>query len=144
MRTSIRRIGNSLGVLIPRSVLKAWGVGEGDSLEVTDRGICASIRPIQDRLDDLKRRIAVEVAANFPPALIRAHSVANLFRWESQGSWVPAYAAWRTLLTTADDGALFCAMLGRDEHANELRQSAPYVGLLPRAVTRRLNEEAAG
>lgn len=142
MRTSIRRIGNSLGVLIPRAVLAAWGLGEGDSLEVSDKGIWPSTLPTQDRLDDLKRRIAVEVAATFPPALIRAHSLANLFRWERQGSWVPAYASWRALLTTEDDGALFSAMLGRDEHANELRQSAPYVGLLPREVTRRLNEEA--
>jgi antitoxin component of MazEF toxin-antitoxin module len=144
MRTSIRRIGNSLGVLIPRSVLSIWGLSEGDSLELTDRGIFVSTRTTQDRLDDLKRRIAVEVAATFPPALIRAHSLANLFRWEKQGSWVPAYGVWRALLTTGDDGALFSAMLGRDEHANELRQSPPYIGLLPREVTKRLNEEATG
>src|SRR5450631_3502998 len=104
MRTSIRRIGNSFGVLIPRSVLTAWGVGEGDSLEVSNKGIWAPALPIQDRLDELKRRIAVEVAATFPPALIRAHSLANLFRWERQGSWVPAYATWRALLATGDDG----------------------------------------
>lgn len=144
MRTSIRRVGNSLGVLIPRPVLAAWGVGEGDSLEITRRGICVSTRPIQERLDELKRRIAVEVAATFPPALIRAHSLANLFRWEKQGSWVPAYGVWRELLTNEDNGALFAAMLGRDGHANELRQSPPYIGLLPREVTKRLNEEATG
>jgi antitoxin component of MazEF toxin-antitoxin module len=143
MRTAIRRVGNSLGVLIPRSVLSAWGLKDGDSLEVTERGIFPSILPIHERLDNLKRRIAVEVAARFPPPLIRAHSLANLHRWEKQGSWVPAYAAWRDLLTTEDDGALFSAMLGRDEQANELRQSAPYVGLLPRKVMERLNEEAS-
>lgn len=35
-------------------------------------------------------------------------------------------------------------MLGRDERANRLRQSPPYVGLLPREAVRKLNEEAAG
>jgi hypothetical protein len=34
-------------------------------------------------------------------------------------------------------------MLGRDERANRLRQSPPYVGLLPREEVRKLNEEAA-
>jgi hypothetical protein len=31
MRLAIRRIGNSLGVIVPRSALAAWGVGEGDT-----------------------------------------------------------------------------------------------------------------
>jgi antitoxin component of MazEF toxin-antitoxin module len=144
MRTSIRRIGNSLGVLIPRPVLAAWGLGEGDALELTETGIRVPTSSMQERLDDLKRRIAVEVAANFPPALIRAHSLGNLHRWERQGAWVPAYEEWRTLICSGDDGALFSAMLGRDERANELRQSPPYVGMLPREVIKRLNEEATG
>ena len=41
-----------------------------------------------------------------------------------------------------DDGALFAAMLARDERSTRLRQSAPYVGLLPREVVEALNEEA--
>ena len=45
--------------------------------------------------------------------------------------------------TEPNDGQLFEAMLGRNEHSNQLRQSPPYVGLLPREVVRRLNEEAA-
>ena len=36
------------------------------------------------------------------------------------------------------------AMLGRDENAVRLRQSAPFVGLLPKEQVRKLNEEAAG
>lgn len=35
------------------------------------------------------------------------------------------------------------SMLGRDERSNRLRQSPPYVGMLPREEVRRLNEEAA-
>jgi len=32
-------------------------------------------------------------------------------------------------------------MLGRDERANRLRQSPPYVGLLPREQVKQLNQE---
>jgi hypothetical protein len=34
-------------------------------------------------------------------------------------------------------------MLGRDERSNRLRQSPPYVGMLPRAQVEKLNEETA-
>ena len=37
MRLTIRRIGNSLGVIIPKSTLDAWGLSEGDTLELTAR-----------------------------------------------------------------------------------------------------------
>jgi hypothetical protein len=47
-------------------------------------------------------------------------------------------------LAGADDGELFAAMLGRDDRANRLRQSPPYVGLLSREEVMRLNEEASG
>ena len=141
MRTSIRRIGNSLGVLIPRAILANWGVAEGDALEITGNGIRPLRLSIQEQLDELKRRIAIEVVSRFPPKLIRAQSLGNLHRWEKQGSWVTAYAEWRALLQSDDDGALFATMLGRDEHANELRQSPPYAGMLPREIVRRLNEE---
>jgi predicted transcriptional regulator len=111
-----------------------------------DRGI----RPIDnsarshDVLDELKRKIAAEVASRFTPSLIRAHSLGNLHRWKRDGVWGPVYEERQTLLEVTNDGELFAIMLGRDEHSNRLRQSAPYVGLLPREVVRRLNEEAAG
>ena len=37
MKVDVRKIGNSLGVILPRPVLESWGVGEGDQLEVTDK-----------------------------------------------------------------------------------------------------------
>lgn len=141
----IRRIGNSLGVIIPRAKLRDWGLGEGDALELAGR----CIRPVGARarshaaLDELKRTLAVAVAARYAPNLIRAHSLANLHRWERGGAWVSAYEEWRQILKRGNDGALFAAMLGRDERSNRLRQSPPYVGLLPREEVRRLNEEAA-
>jgi hypothetical protein len=55
---------------------------------------------------------------------------------------VSAYEEWEKILKNADDGELFAVLLGRDERSNRLRQSPPYVGLLPREEVRKLNEEA--
>jgi|SRR5919108_3755482 antitoxin component of MazEF toxin-antitoxin module len=144
MRLRVRRIGNSLGVIVPKTTLDSWGVGEGDSLELTARGIGPPTRPrsAHDALDEHKRRLAVAVAGRFTANQIRAHSLANLHRWRSAGAWVSAYDEWIEILR-GDDGALFAAMLGRDERANRLRQSPPYVGLLSREEVEKLNEEAA-
>lgn len=147
MKLLIRRIGNSLGVIIPRSVLEPWGLDAGDYLEVSENGIrprAARAAAAHGGLDEHKRRLAAAVASRFTPQHIRAHSLANLHRWKKEGAWVSAYDEWRRLLTKAEDGELFAVMLGRDERANRLRQSPPYVGLLPREEVRRLNEEAAG
>lgn len=146
MKLSIRRIGNSFGVIIPKATLREWGVGEGDQLELVGR----SIRPpgggvgSQERLDELKRRLAVAVTARCTAQQIRAQGLANLHRWRRSGAWVSAYDEWQHILQSGDDGLLFATMLGRDERANRLRQSPPYVGLLPRDEVRRLNEEESG
>lgn len=144
MRLRIRRIGNSLGVIVPRATLDAWGVGEGDSLELTARGIGPPVprRSAHDVLDEHKRKLAAAVAARFTANQIRAHSLANLHRWRAAGAWVSAYDEWTQILS-GDDGMLFAAMLGRDERSNRLRQSPPYVGMLPRDEVKSLNEEAA-
>ena len=146
MKVAIRRIGNSLGVIVPKPVLEAWGAGEGDQLEVTARGI----RPTGRRglshqaLDELKRWIALAVVRQFTPREIRAQILGNLHRWRRQGAWVSAYDEWRNIAERGDDGELFAAMLGRDDNATRLRQSMPFVGLLSQEEVRRLHEEAAG
>jgi hypothetical protein len=146
MRLTIRRIGNSLGVIVPKATLESWGVGEGDQLELTARGI----RPgkgggLSHRaLDELKRAIACAVVRRFSPREIRAQILANLHRWKRQGSWVSAYDDWLRIAKRGDDGALFAAMLGHDDEADRLRQSMPFVGMLPPEEVRRLHEEAAG
>ncbi|HJQ55754.1 MAG TPA: AbrB/MazE/SpoVT family DNA-binding domain-containing protein [Vineibacter sp.] len=146
MRLIIRRIGNSLGVIVPKAALDAWGVGEGDPLELTARGI----RPGRDgglshqALDELKRAIACAVVRRFTPREIRAQILANLHRWKGQGAWVSAYDDWLRIAQRGDDGALFAAMLGHDDEANRLRQSMPFVGMLSADEVRRLHEEAAG
>ncbi len=146
MKLAIRRIGNSLGVIIPRTALEAWGIREGDALELTERGIRPAAQGAgfsHRTLDELKRSIALAVLRRFTAREIRAQILANLHRWKSQGTWVPAYGEWQDLANREDDSALFAAMLGRDERAVALRQSMPFVGLLSQDEVRRLHEEAA-
>ncbi len=146
MKLAIRRIGNSLGVIIPRAALEAWDISEGDALELTEHDIRPAARNAgfsHHTLDELKRTIALAVLRRFTPREIRAQILANLYRWKSQGTWVPAYDEWQNLAGQEDDAALFAAMLGRDERAVTLRQSMPFVGLLSQEEVRRLHEEAA-
>ena len=145
MRLIIRSVGNSLGIIIPKSALDEWGVGKGDALELVGRTIRPVRRkgPSQDALDELKRRLAAAVTARCSAHEIRAQSLANLHRWKQDGAWVSAYDEWKSIIDSGDDGELFAAMLGRDERANRLRRSPPYVGLLPRELVEELNEEAS-
>jgi|SRR5215469_6525534 len=146
MKIRVRRVGNSLGVLIPKATLESWGIGEGDELELSAQ----SIRPPQgggfshQKLDELRRSIALAVVRRHTSREIRAQILANLHRWKEQGVWGRAYEEWRDIASGSDDGQLFAAMLGRDDEAVRMRQSAPFVGLLPKEEVRRLNEEAAG
>jgi antitoxin component of MazEF toxin-antitoxin module len=145
MKLVVRRIGNSLGVILPKLTLDAWRVKEGDHLELTERGIRPASRGgfSTEQLDEHKRRLAAAVVSRFTAKHIRAQSLGNLHRWKTNGVWNSAYDEWRKLLEHAGDGELFAVLLGRDERSNELRQSPPYVGMLPREEVRRLNEEAA-
>ena len=142
MRITVRRIGNSLGIIVPKAALDRWKVTEGGELELTDLGIRPFVGPGHRALDELKRSIALEVVRRFSAAQIRAQILANLHRWRSKGSWVSAYDDWKRIAESGDDGALFAAMLAHDEESERLRQSMPFVGLLPKEVVRKLNEEA--
>lgn len=146
MKIRVRRIGNSLGVLIPKVTLESWGVAEGDELELGPQSIRPRARGgfSYQTLDELRRSIALAVVRRHTSKEIRAQILANLHRWKDRDVWGPAYDEWRNIATDGDDGRLFAAMLGRDEDAIRLRQSAPFVGLLPKEEVRRLNEEAAG
>jgi antitoxin component of MazEF toxin-antitoxin module len=144
MKLTIRRVGNSLGVILPKIALDEWNVGEGDFLELTERNIRPPARGglSHQALDELKRSFAVAVVRDFTARQIRAQMLANLHRWRNQGTWGPAYDEWLDIAQSEDDGALFAAMLGRDDNAARLRQSMPFVGLLSRKEVRKLNEEA--
>jgi len=144
MKLRIRRVGNSLGVLIPKPTLDEWGLGEGDTVDLERRAGRRARRPgSHAALDEHKRRIAVAVASACTAQQIRAHGLANLYRWKKNGVSVSAYEEWQAILERASDGELFATMLGQDERSIRLRQSPPYVGLLPRAEIERLNEEAS-
>ena len=131
---------------MPRAILEHWGVGEGGSLELTQ----GSLRPprgagsAHQKLDNLRREMAIAIVRRFEPRVIRAQMLANLHRWRRQGAWVSAFDEWHGIAERADDGELYAAMLGCDEEAVRLRQSAPYVGLLPTEEVKRMNEEATG
>jgi hypothetical protein len=63
-------------------------------------------------------------------AEIRAKSISNLDRWESNGAWDSAYGEWLVLMTNGSDEQVIDAMTGNDHNATRLRQSPPYVGFL--------------
>ena len=131
--------------LTPKTALEAWGLGEGNTLEMTGDAIRPRKRKrlSQRELDEHKRNLVLAVIRQLTPQEIRAQSLANLYRWKQQDAWVSDYDEWQDIINSGSDGALFAAMLGRDERSNRLRQSPPYVGLLPQDEVRRLNEEAA-
>ncbi len=145
MKLQVRKIGNSLGVIVPRALLDAWGVREGGMLEANNGGIWPSGRKAHGHaeLDELKRRISLEVLARHKPEDIRRKSLDNLTRWKRSGAWCGAYDEWRKILERGSDEALYGAMVGTDDRGNRLRQSPPYAGMLPRDVLERLREEIA-
>lgn len=144
MKLELRRIGNSLGIIVPKDALQKWGLSEGDYLQLGER----SIRPMSKTgsshaiLDELKRSLSLAVIRRCTPQEIRAQCLANLHRWKNQGTWVSAYDEWTQILQKGSDGELFAAMLGRDDTSNRLRQSMPYVGLLSQEEVKRIYEEA--
>ena len=58
-KLTIRRIGNSQGVLLPKGALMRWGLGLGDHLLLDERGIVPP--PKKNRqvaLDQFKHRVS--------------------------------------------------------------------------------------
>lgn len=141
IKVLIRRVGNSQGVLLPKDLIVQWGVGIGDFLLVGEDGIVPPPKKNPHLiLDDLKLAISMEVVSRFSPGEIRIKSRNNLSRWKKQGTWGPAYEEWSALLKS-DDAALIKTMISRDDRSNRLRQSMPYVGLLPKDVVEALREK---
>ena len=143
MRSVVRKVGNSLGVLIPIEIARRWGVADGDFLEIDENGI----RPprtsenAQAKLDNLKREISFRVLGSHDLPEIRAKALSNLARWKANGVSGRAYAEWTKLLKSKNDQALIQAMVGKSEESNRLRQSMPYTGMLPQDEVRRMREK---
>lgn len=96
-------------------------------------------RNAQSQLDSFKLEMAQAVLRAADMATLRRHSLANLERWRDNGSWCSAFAEWQELMSSGSDAEVVAAMTGTDGTANRLRQSAPYVGLLPRKSAEHLN-----
>ena len=64
MRSSVRRIGNSAGLILPRPVLDGLGVEVGDPLEVTLNGdevvVKASKRKVREGWEEAAKQIAAQ------------------------------------------------------------------------------------
>lgn len=95
----------------------------------------------QTALDTRKHWISCAVLARFPLDEIRRHSIANIERWRADGVTSRAYDEWMTILDASDDRQMIAAMVGLDQKSNQLRQSIPYVGMLPKLVVKQLNED---
>lgn len=98
----------------------------------------------QDALDAVKHRLSCTVLATFPLAEIKRRSLENIERWRTSGVSGGAYDEWAAIIRSADDLEMIAAMVSLDQKSNQLRQSIPYVGMLPKSVVKQLNEEIAG
>jgi antitoxin component of MazEF toxin-antitoxin module len=146
MKLKIRRVGNSLGVLLPKDVLVGWGLGEGDSLELGLDGLRppANVPRRRQELDETARAIGLAVIRQFTVREIRAQMRAALAERRRQRDWDETCDQWQSLARGKGDGELFAAMLGRDGPGIGLRRWMPYADLLPAAQLRALREGGAG
>lgn len=69
IRTKVRRIGNSLGIVLPKEALQALKVGEGDTLYLTEAPQC-SLRVTPERPGfEEKMKVALEGMNRYRNAL---------------------------------------------------------------------------
>lgn len=81
-------------------------------------------------IDEFKRRIAIAVLRAADINVIREKSLANMNRWEARGAWESAHDEWRAIMTNGTDADIIAVMTSRDQKANRLRQSSPYIGIV--------------
>ncbi|PRC92008.1 hypothetical protein [Solimicrobium silvestre] len=94
----------------------------------------------QVSLDAFKLRLAQEIIRQVEFSDIREKSLANLSRWKLNGVWSSAYDEWEQLMKSGSEAKIMAIMIGQDEDANRLRQSAPYTGLLDQQTVERVRE----
>jgi putative addiction module antidote len=68
MNTTIRRIGNSEGIIIPKEVLARLNVAEGDKLELIETSEGFALKPIDDTFER-QMKAAREVMDKYKVAL---------------------------------------------------------------------------
>jgi prevent-host-death family protein len=111
------------------------------AVEDADSTPAPSHQNAQDALDAVKHRHSCAVLAAFPLSDIKRRSMENIERWRAHGVTGGAYDEWAALIQGSDDLAMIRAMVGLDEKSNQLRQSPPYVGMLPKSVVEELHEK---
>jgi prevent-host-death family protein len=95
----------------------------------------------QEELDAVKHRLSCTVLATFPLAEIKRRSLENIERWRANGVSSGAYDEWAAIIQSVNDLEMIAAMVSLDQKSNQLRQSIPYVGMLPKSVVEQLNEK---
>lgn len=133
---------------------KVFRAAMSEPVEITNHGVpvvqvlsIAQINQLrqgknrQTVLDAVKHRISCEILSRFSLDDIRKKSIENLDRWRSMGTWGGAYDDWLQVINAGDDTKLIDCMIGSSERSNQLRQSIPYVGMLDKALVRKINEE---
>lgn len=59
MNTTIRKIGNSEGIIIPKDVLEDMHLNAGDSVVLVRDGDDLRIKPIQDDAEEFERKMKI-------------------------------------------------------------------------------------
>ena len=87
MKLELRRIGNSLGIIVPKVLCEvgAWAKAIIWNLASTAFGPRPSqVHRMSCRMNS-RVKLAAEVVSRFTPNLIRAQGIANLSRWRKSG-----------------------------------------------------------
>ena len=59
MNTTIRKIGNSEGIIIPKDVLEDMHLSAGDSVALVRDGNDLHVKPIQEDADEFERKMKI-------------------------------------------------------------------------------------
>jgi putative addiction module antidote len=62
MNVILRKIGNSMGIIIPKEILDRFGLKEGDELSVVERNDEFALRPESDDLSEQLKAARVGMA----------------------------------------------------------------------------------
>jgi antitoxin component of MazEF toxin-antitoxin module len=84
LRRRVKRVGGSLGILIPRDFAEAMNVAEGSEVRLTLVGSQVVIEPCEDSVDDGAFRRA------FAAVLRRNQRGFELLAEYDQGTWRPS------------------------------------------------------
>jgi len=68
MNTTIRKIGNSEGVILPRELLDRLNLKTGDQLEIVETSKCIALKPVDDSFER-QMKAAREVMDKYKVAL---------------------------------------------------------------------------